>query len=650
MLKQHTSKFSGVTWRSVLVGTIAVIILSISSPYVNYALRGSYVTANYLPLGVVFLFFVLVGGVNVLLKYIRAEWAFTSSELVTIFVMLIVSAAIPTNALTGLLVSTLAAPFYYATPENRWAEFLDPYIPKWMAPRDPEAIRQFWEGLSPGASIPWNAWLLPLAMWLSFAAVLIFVCLCVVVILRKQWVEKERLTFPLAQVPFEMMREEPGPKPKWPALMKNSLFWIGFAIPAFILSWNCLSEFYPFLGKIATTGSAQILPAGHSLSIRLYFPIIGYAYLINLDVSLSIWLFHILIKLQEAMYAQFGFSLGAGDNMYSYGEPAIEWQGYGAFILFVLVSLWMARSHIRDVFRKAFTGDPTINDSEEFFSYRVAVFGLILGVIFLVGWLIFAGMSPLIAIFLLAIAGIAYLGVTKVVIDSGLVYLRSPVIAPSFTAYALVTKSFTPSTFSGLAFSYIWTGDLKALIMPAFAHAAKLGSIVKMRLRSLLKPIALAVFLAVVLSLWYTLYICYSEGALNFHGVFVFRGGATFPFEDMVNKLRNPIPADLSRLSFLGLGGTVMGGLMFFRYRFAGWPVHPIGFALARLLPIELSWFSVFIAWFFKMLILKYGGVKLFRRVRPFFFGLILGQFAAAGFWTVVDMFSQVSFGIISGW
>lgn len=650
MIEQQTNKFSGVTLRATLIGAIAVVILSLSSPYVRYVVRGSFLTADYLPLGVVFLFFVIVGGVNVLLKYLRAEWALSPAELITIFVMLIVSAAIPTNALTGLLVSTLAAPFYYATPENRWAEFLHPHIPEWMAPRDTEAIRQFWEGLSPGASVPWGTWILPLVMWLSFAAVLIFVCLCIVVILRKQWVEKERLTFPLAQVPLEMIREESAKKSRWPALLRNKLFWIGFAIPAFIVSWNCLHEFYPFLGKIAVIGSAPVLPAKQALHIRLIFPLIGYAYLINLDVALSIWFFHILIRLQESLYTQFGFSLGASDNVYCAGEPAIQWQGYGAFILFVLVGLWMARGHLRTVFRKAFTGDTAIDDSGEFLSYRVAVFGLILGIIFMVGWLMAAGMSLPIVLFLLAAAGIAYLGVTKVVIDSGLVYLRSPIIAPSFTTFALGTEALTPGTFNGLAFSYVWTGDLKALIMPAFAHAAKLGSAIRIQLKPLLKIIALAVFLAVMLSLWYTLYICYSEGALNFHGVYAFHGGATGPFEDIISNMKNPLPADAERLTFMGLGGGVMSGLMFLRYRFAGWPLHPIGFALARLLPIEFSWFSVFLAWLFKVLILKYGGVKLFRRFRPFFFGLILGQFGAAGLWTVVDIFSQVSFGIIAGW
>ena len=63
----------------------------------------------------------------------------------------------------------------------------------------------FFEGLPEGEKIPWGAWAIPLFWWLSFVAVLFFVLFCIVVILRKQWVEKERLIFPLAQVPLQMV-------------------------------------------------------------------------------------------------------------------------------------------------------------------------------------------------------------------------------------------------------------------------------------------------------------------------------------------------------------------------------------------------------------------------------------------------------------
>jgi hypothetical protein len=63
------------------------------------------------------------------------------------------------------------------------------------------------------------------------------------------------------------------------------------------------------------------------------------------------------------------------------------------------------------------------------------------------------------------------------------------------------------------------------------------------------------------------------------------------------------------------------------RLRFPAWPFHPLGFAVTASWEINLLWMPLFIAWAFKSLLLRYGGLKGFRNSLPFFFGLMLGQF-----------------------
>jgi hypothetical protein len=53
--------------------------------------------------------------------------------------------------------------------------------------------------------------------------------------------------------------------------------------------------------------------------------------------------------------------------------------------------------------------------------------------------------------------------------------------------------------------------------------------------------------------------------------------------------------------------------------------------------------FSVFLAWLVKTLILKYGGPSFYRLARPFFLGLIAGQFAVSGMWLVIDYFTGMT-------
>ena len=66
----------------------------------------------------------------------------------------VVASAIPTSGFTANLIALLPSVFYYATPENEWAQLLHPHVTEWLVPQDPEAIRYFFEGLPSGTAHP----------------------------------------------------------------------------------------------------------------------------------------------------------------------------------------------------------------------------------------------------------------------------------------------------------------------------------------------------------------------------------------------------------------------------------------------------------------------------------------------------------------
>ena len=78
-----------------------------------------------------------------------------------------------------------------------------------------------------------------------------------------------------------------------------------------------------------------------------------------------------------------------------------------------------------------------------------------------------------------------------------------------------------------------------------------------------------------------------------------------------------------------------MGALMIAQHRFVWWPFHPLGYPVSCV--FGGMWFSVFLAMLLKSVIMKYGGPPLFRRLRPMFLGLILGEACVGGFWVGVD-------------
>ncbi len=82
--------------------------------------------------------------------------------------------------------------------------------------------------------------------------------------------------------------------------------------------------------------------------------------------------------------------------------------------------------------------------------------------------------------------------------------------------------------------------------------------------------------------------------------------------------------------------------LTWLRQRFLWWPLHPLGYPMASTFAMRNMWFSVLVAWAAKSLVLRYGGVPVYERSRPFFLGLILGDFFNIAFWLVVEAFTGV--------
>ncbi len=59
--------------------------------------------------------------------------------------------------------------------------------------------------------------------------------------------------------------------------------------------------------------------------------------------------------------------------------------------------------------------------------------------------------------------------------------------------------------------------------------------------------------------------------------------------------------------------------LMVGRVMWVGWPFHPIGLVLMNSGPLQAFWFSIFIGWGVKRLLLRYGGAGAFRRAQAVF-------------------------------
>ena len=78
---------------------------------------------------------------------------------------------------------------------------------------------------------------------------------------------------------------------------------------------------------------------------------------------------------------------------------------------------------------------------------------------------------------------------------------------------------------------------------------------------------------------------------------------------------------------------------LFLRHRFLWWPLHYDRVSGRRHLHDVLRLVrACSSAWLLKLVILRYGGSRLYLRLRPFFLGMVLGNIVCAGFWMAVTM------------
>jgi hypothetical protein len=635
---------SGITLRSLVVGAVLCAAVGAGAGYGSNVIGGSMLAANFTTGAAFFLFFFLVGGVNTILRIVGRSYALKSGELATIYVMMMIASAIPTVGLMGYIPSVLTAPFYYATPENNWVEIIQPVIPEWMVP-DPAAAKGLYEGLAKDVSVPWELWIMPLLAWGVFILALFLVMICMTVILRKQWMDNERLIYPIIQVPLDIIKGEQS-SGYINSFFKSKLMWAGFLIPFVIQSMNALHNYYGYLPQVVLSYSLPIFGKTQTLPFYLSFPTIGFTYLINLDIALGLWVFNLLAVLEKGLFDTIG--IHSPEHSSAYGLPSYPFlahQGMGAMIVLVLFGLWVGRKHLNSVWRAAI-GKEDGDDSDEILSYRAAILGLLGGFLVMSIWLWKSGLSTwwFILLFLFGMF-IAYLGLTRIVAQGGVAVARSPMIGTDFVILSVGSTALGATDLVALAFTFIWAADISTFVMASSANGLKLISETSpgQRKRLLFWAMLVAIIVAFVSSFWMLTSQAYKYGGINFvgQGRWSFVPGAQYPFDFASQAMQSPADAHPAGWIFTGIGATLMSLLMVARRRYLWWPLHPLGFPISVLgYPVLTVWISVFIAWLFKVVILKYGGPVLFTKARPFFLGLIAGQFVVMGVWLIIDHFT----------
>lgn len=621
------------------MGCLLIVVLAFLMPYINLSLRKYDWAFRPLATGPIFVLFLLIWPLNTVLKRRRPRWAFTGPELLLVYAMMVICAGLAYEGLWGYALYYSVYPFYGATAANSYAELFIPYLPIWLMVPQPEAVQGFFHS---APTWSWRLWFTPILGWSTFALSLYLFLFCLGAVVRKDWIESERLAFPLAAIPSELAAEE---RPSLAGgIFRSPYLWVGVAFPvcqSLLQMAHALAPAVPYsrlffdLGRWFTNRGAWDSLSGTSAYIG--FDQIGIFGLVPVEVSLSLWLFFVLNRVQVVAFTALGYGHeGFGARVFN-PTTFIAYEESGAALMLALIVLWRSRGYLASAFG-SLAGRPAVRDSLAPMSPRSAALGLVCSSVVLVGWAMRAGIDLsffvlLMAVFLgYSVAMARLVAAGGVYVPSVSVHARELLVAARGAA-SIPAPTLTMMTVLKAPFMYQYKLNLLHFTLNDFkiAHSARLPG----RLVAVCMWAAILLMIAIVP--WVTLHYAYRHGALNFDW-WLFRDSGGWEFGPLVENLRAPRPASSFLLAGLATGAAVMMLLTWLHSRFVWFAISPLGFVLGGTWGmVGRMWASAFVAWLLVFLIRRFGGLRLYRAVRPAFLGMVIGHLVIMGARSLLD-------------
>lgn len=572
--------------------------------------------------------------INQLIKRYAPRFAFTQPELITVYVMVWCVTMLAGHDSLQLGIPAMSFTAYFATEGNRWDAMFTQQIPDWLTVTDPAIIKSFYTGYD--SFYRWeyvNAWARPVLWWTSFILALGVVTICSNILLRKQWAENERLSFPIVQLPLAITKDG-GSSAFW----KNRLLWVGIAIGAGIDLLNGFHMLYPNLPYIQVRHDAVNLASNLSthpwnkigwLPLPLYPFIIALGYILPVDLSFSIWFFYLFRKAQNVFLGAYPIV----DNP----TPYFAIQSFGAWMVYFAFAVWMARGHLRAVWLRITDQPGGADDSEEPVSYRVAVYGILLAGLYVVWFTLRMGLSPMA---ILGFFGIFFL------ITMAIVRMRAELGPPAHE----MAQGMDASTIMTMMVGSRLLGSTNLALFPLlywFCGRGYRTSIApgqlegfKMAYESGASPrrlgwaMLLAIGLGVLATYWAALALQYSQPPQPAGQVAHGWG----QWLEAAGRINNPTGPDFKGIAFFAGACGFTSFLFFMRHIMPWWPFHPAGYALSMAFGVEYFWSCLLIASVLKWATLRFGGLRGYRQLLPLAFGIVIGEYLVGAMWSVVSI------------
>lgn len=657
--------------RSVGIGLVGVVIISLLTAFNDYALNNTFLIGNNLPIAAIVLLFLVTLLINGPLSRLKSRHVLSSQEIAVAFSMVLVSCCVPSSGLIRYLPGALISPVWQGSAGG---DFIDLFkglgVPDWLFPTMSSSDRASW-GNDPvvtgffsrwpsDETPPYRAWIRPILGWGIFTFALWGALICLLSIVRRQWMENERLAFPLAQIELALV-EQPRQGHYFNSTMGQISFWIACGGIFLIHGWNGLGACFP--GGFAQipltyrftdifTEPPFVFTTDHLKSATIYFTVVGVTYFLSSSVAFSLWFFFLLANVQRMVSG----SLTGDPTLYGQTD-----QRFGGLLAFGLLILWIGRSHWWLVIKQAFRGERPHEPRGRYLSYRTAFWGLVGCSGTMIGWMVVAGsdwLGALITVFLLL--GL-FLLIARIIAETGLVHgsltvtLQRPWQVLSWMGFA---RPVSVETFYLTSVIHNTHFDFREPLSVYGSHAMRITDRMiftdqqmdrdtskdRRTGRYIIGAMILALLVAYPTSwlgmLWTEYRYAYTadekQEQINEWGTLRFPRALIMNETTAYAQQNYNWPHHPALHLLIGFGVTALLG--WFKLQWSWWPLHPIGFLMIGTFPGNILWFSLFLGWLCKVLVLRFGGSSLYARAKPFFIGMLVGEAVAAGFWLILNL------------
>lgn len=651
----------GVTSRVVVLSLLLAALFGYCIPVVDYKFSNTFLGAAHLPAAAVAVLLLLLLVVNPLLNLVASKLTFSRNEILTVYITCLFSALVPGRGGENFFLPNLLAPFYFATRENKWLSFMQPYLKPWFTPAltasgqyNKALVEGWYTGLKSGQPIPWDAWLVPLGAWCSLILALYWMLGCLGVMLRAQWAEREALAFPLLRLPLEMTADLDHPgggNGPVAEFFHNPLMWSGFSIAVFIELLNGLNLYFPNVPNVPLSINAGALftePPWNqigAMNLQVYPAVLGIAYLLTSEASFSLWFIYLFTKVQLIIAYSLGFPPNSMPTPFwtrGWAKGFIGYQQIGGYFAYVALLLWIGREHFAHIARRAVgRAVATPAEGEEALSYPVAFWGFMLALTFIVLWTTAAGVSLWLSLLMWGTYLVLAMGLTRIVAEGGLMFVHTGWMTLGPLAFLFgggpgkLIGAGVAAPASIISSSLMF--EMRGFLLPSFVQGFKLAHDRKIAMKPLLALIAATTVVSFFISVWVIIRLGYTTGGLQLQNWWIHAGGQPQAALHTVG-IANGIDTNLAaNWGWVAVGALMTYGMMFARSRLVWFPLHPIGLLMCVPFAMFTMWVSIFLGWACKVVISRFGGTDTYRKMVPAFLGLALGDMVMVVFWVALD-------------